>query len=114
MNNSEWKLNKQLDCNSYNLVYAISCNKDTFKMVYIGETKRMLHSRVAYHRGYVSNMETDKATGAHFNMPGHSLADLRVSAIEHTKGRGSEYRKEREHYFIRRFDTFHRGLNKQK
>ena len=38
-NNSEWKLNKQLDCNSYNLVYAISCNKDTCNMVYIGETK---------------------------------------------------------------------------
>ena len=39
VNNSEWKLNKQLDCNSYNLVYAITCNKDTCKMVYIGETK---------------------------------------------------------------------------
>ena len=76
-------------------------------MVYIGETKRMLHSRVAEHRGYVSNMETDKATGAHFNMPGHSLADLRVSAIEHTKGRASQYRKEHEHYFIRRFGTFY-------
>ena len=83
-------------------------------MVYIGETKRMLRFRVAEHRGYVFNKETDKATGAHFTMPGQSLADLRVSAIEHTKGRGSEYRKEREHFFIRKFNTFHRGLNKQK
>ena len=114
INGSEWKLNKKLNCDSYNLVYAISCAKDTCKMVYIGETKRMLRFRVAEHRGYVSNKETDKATGAHFTMPGHSLADLRVSAIEHTKGRGTEYRKEREHFFIRKFDTFHRGLNKQK
>ena len=70
--------------------------------------------RVAEHRGYVSKGETDKPTGAHFIMPGHSLADLRVSVIEHTRGRGTEYRKEREHYFIRRFDTFYNGMNKQK
>ena len=83
-------------------------------MTYIGETKQMVHSIVAEHHGYVSNLEIDKATGAHFNMPGYSLADLRVSAIEHTKGRGIKYRKERDHYFIRIFDTFHRGFNKQK
>ena len=58
----------------------------------------MLQFRVAEHRGYVSKGETDKPTGAHFTMPGHSLADLRVSVIEHTRGRGSEYRKEREHF----------------
>ena len=114
INNSWWNLNKQLDCNTYNLIYAIFCNKDNCSEVYIGETKRMLHFRVAEHRGYVSKGETDKPTGAHFTMPGHSLADLRVSVIEHTRGRGREYRKEREHYFIRRFDTFYNGMNKQK
>ena len=60
----------------------------------------MLQFQVAEHRGYVSKGKTGKPTGAHFIMPGHSLADLRVSVIEHTRGRGRENRKEREHYFL--------------
>ena len=114
INNSTWNINKQLDCNTFNLVYAIFCMKENCKEVYIGETKRMLHTRVAEHRGYVSKGETNQPTGAHFTKPGHSLADLRVTVIEHTRGRSSEYRKEREHYFIRRFDTYYNGMNKQK
>ena len=73
----------------------------------------MLSSIVAEHRGYVSKGETDQSTGVHFNKPGYSLADLSVSVIEHTRGRGTEYRKEREHYFIQRFDTYYTGMNKQ-
>ena len=95
-------------------MYAIFCTKEKCKEEYIGETKRMLHTRVAEHRGYVSKGETNQPRGAHFTKPGHSLADLRVTVIEHTRGRSAEYRKEREHYFIRRFDTYHKGLNKQK
>ena len=54
INNSTWSINKQLDCNTYNLVYAIFCTNEKCKQVYIGETKRMLHTRVAENRGYVS------------------------------------------------------------
>ena len=90
------------------------CKKDNCQQVYIGETKRMLYSRVAEHRGYVNNMMTDKSTGDHFNSPGHSLSDMEVTVLEQNKGKGAEYRKEREHYFIRKFDTYYRGLNKQK
>ena len=96
INGKEWKINKQLDCQSYNLVYAIFCSKENCQQVYIGETKRMLQTCVADHHDYVSKGRTDKATGAHFNMPGHSLADLRVSIIEQTRGKSAEYRKERE------------------
>ena len=73
----------------------------------------MLRFRVADHRGCISSGDTEKATGYHFNLPGHSLADLRVTAIKHTKGRSHAYRKEREHYLIRRCDTFYNGMNKQ-
>ena len=74
----------------------------------------MLCSRVAEHCGYFSQGETDKPVGAHFIKSGHSLADLRVSVIEHTRGRITEYRKERELYFIQIFDTYPCGMNKQK
>ena len=53
----------------------------------------MLWSRIAEHRGYVSWAETDKATGAHFTQPRHSLADLRVSILENTGGKSTLYRK---------------------
>ena len=74
----------------------------------------MLKFRLADHRGYVSNGDISKSTGAHFNLPGHSLADLRVTVIEQTRGKNTEYRKEREHYAIRKFDTFYHGMNRQK
>ena len=94
INKMKWKINKQFSCSSYNMVYAIIC-------------------RIAEHRGYVLHKRTEKSTGEHFNLPEHSLADLRVTIIEQTKGKSSEYRKEREHYFIRRFDTLYGGLNRQ-
>ena len=74
----------------------------------------MLQTGVADHRGYVSNRRTIKATGAHFNVLGHSLADLRVRIIEQERGKSLEYRKEREHYHIRKFDTNQQGINRQK
>lgn len=114
INDVTWKINKKVDCNAYNLVYAVFCNKDNCQKVYIGETKRMLKFRLADHRGYVVNKDTSKATGAHFNSPGHSLADLTVTVIEQTKRKSDVYRKEREHYFIRKFDTYYNGMNRQK
>ena len=74
----------------------------------------MLKLRVADHRRYVTNKVTSQATSEHFNLPGHSLADLRVSVIEQTARKNSEYRKETEHYHIRKCYTFHKETNKQK
>ena len=114
VNGTEWKLNKQFNCKTYNCIYAIFCKKDRCQQVYIGETKRMLQFCIAEHRGYVTNQVTDKSTGDHFNSPGHSLSDMQVSVIERVKRKGTEYRKEREHFFIRKFDTYYNGLNRQK
>ena len=81
-------------------------------MKYVGETKRILKFRLAEHRGYVNNND-DTATGEHFNMPGHSLSDLTVTILERVKSTDDLYRKEREKYFIRKFNTYYRGLNRQ-
>ena len=42
INGKEWKINQKLTCKSYNVVYAIFCQKENCKEVYIGETKRLL------------------------------------------------------------------------
>ena len=46
-------------------------------------------------------------------LPGNSLADLQTTVLEETKHKDDAYRKEREEYYIRKFNTFHNGLNKK-
>ena len=70
-----------MNCNTFNIIYAIQCKKDRCKEVYIGETKRILRFRLDDHLGYV-NTGADTATGSHFTGPGHSLSDMSVTALE--------------------------------
>ena len=89
----------------------IECKKTNCTIKYVGETKRILKFRLADHRGYVNNHDYTKATGEHFNSPGHSLLDLTITILEGIKSSDDLYRKEREKYFIRKFNKFYRGLN---
>ena len=78
----------------------IYCNKEHCKENrYIGETGRMLRHRLADHRGYVTSKVTSKSTGAHFNLPGHSLANMKITILEQVKKKDPEYRKEREIFY---------------
>jgi hypothetical protein len=104
-----WKIDKKFNCESFNIIYLIQCKKCDQK--YIGTTGRQLNHRLADHRGYIFNQVISRATGAHFNLPGHSLAQLQVTILEQTKYNDEEYRKEREKYFIRKFDTYNDGIN---
>ena len=111
---SEWHINKPLDCNARNVVYLIQCTKENCtEPRYIGETKRHLRHRLAEHLGYIANNMANMATGAHFTQPGHSANNLKITVIEKVKKESDQYRKEREEYFIRKFNTFHSGMNKK-
>ena len=92
----------------------IECTKEnSIENRYIGETKRNLRFQLTEHRGYVVNKVTTQATGAHFNKAGHSVENLRISVIEQIKKQSDLYRKEREEFFIRKFDTVNRGKNQK-
>ena len=112
INNMDWKINQNLNCEISNCIYLIECKKTNCSMKYVGETKRILRFRFTEHRGYVNNSD-DTPTGEHFNSPGHSLADMTITILEKVKSNDDLYRKEREKYFIRRFNTFYKGLNRQ-
>ena len=99
---TDWKINKKTNCESSNIVYMIECSKDNCDQRYIEETKRWLKARLAEHRGYVRSNDTTKATGAHFNLPGHALSDMKVTIIEQVKIKDDQYRKQREEYYIYR------------
>ena len=60
----------------------LKCNLDKCKLRYIGESNRSVKYRLADHRGYIIKQQGDKATGAHFNTPGHSLANLTCTVLE--------------------------------
>ena len=113
INQTKWTFNKKFNCHTYNLVYAIVCRKAECKEVYIGETKRLLKSRLSEHKGYVTNHDTSTATGRHFNSSGHTLADLSITVIEQVRKNDTLYRTQREEYHIRRFNTLYKGLNRQ-
>ena len=94
INGAQWNINNKVDCNTYNIVYAIICKKDTCKQVYLGETKRLLKFRPAEHWGDVGN-NNPTATGQHFNSPGTTIADLCITVIEQVTKNNICYRKER-------------------
>ena len=110
--NFTWKINKSVTCDTYNFIYLIECNKENCKSRYIGESERKLRERIMDHKGYITNKKINQATGAHFNLPGHSIDNLTVTIVEKVKKPDAEYRKEREKYFIRKFNTFYRGMNR--
>ena len=109
--NKTWSINKNVNCLTSNIVYLIECLKCNER--YIGESERALKSRLADHRGYVMNDRHDTATGAHFSKPGHDLSHLSITVLEKVKNNEATYRKEREKYFINKFNTYYKGMNKQ-
>jgi hypothetical protein len=110
--NFTWKINQQISCNSYNLVYMISCQKENCLQSYIGESERKLKDRISEHIGYIRTKKHNQATGYHFNLPGHSLTDMKVIGLEKVRSKDQMYRKERESYLIRKFNTFYKGMNR--
>ena len=108
-NNKEWNINKNVNCDSFNVIYLLECNKDNCRKRYVGETGRQFRFRLADHRGYITNKIESQPAGAHFNLPGHSLANMNATILEQVKYSNEEYRKEREKYFIRKLDTYNIG-----
>ena len=65
---------------------------------------------MAGHIGYFQN-KVDTPSGKHFNGSGHSFADMKMVILEKVK-KNNELR-ECEYHFIRKFNTYYKGLNRQ-
>ena len=107
-----WKIERKVNCNTFNCIYMIQCQKEKCQNRYIGQTGRLLKFRIDEHRGYIHNQVTSKETGAQFNLPGHSLADMKFTVLEQVKYNDEQYRRERESYHINKFNTFYHWLNR--
>ena len=102
-------INQQVNCQTRNILYCISCAKCSIQ--YVGESERTLQDRFSEHKGYAINKKVNKATGQHFNMKGHKVSDMRVSIIEKIFSQDAAIRKEREKFFIMKMNTKYKGLN---
>lgn len=71
--------NCNLSCSSSNLVYLITCSKCDNQ--YVGETKQKLSKRLSGHRSSIKK-HANTFIAKHFNLPGHSVADIRIQPIE--------------------------------
>ena len=108
-----WNINKEITCQTENLVYMVKCTKERCKEnIYIGETERSLKERIIEHIQYIKSNNKKQATGFHFNQPGHSLHDMVTMGVEKPKRTENEYRQERESYLIRKFNSFYNGMNR--
>ena len=106
---STWIINKHHTCEDSNIVYLLECDIDTCRKRYIGETRYAMKFRLSQHRGYIVNKNLNQATGEHFNLPGHTVANMKFTLLEKVK---KYSQKNREKYVIRKCNTFYNGLNK--
>ena len=78
---------------------------------YIGQTSKSLRERAKQYLGYVNkNVE---ATGRHFNLPGHSKWDLKVTVLEKIHSKRVWMREEIESEHIRKANSYYKGINLQ-
>ena len=108
-----WKINRKVSCTDSNLIYLIECQKETCKKRYVGFTTRQFKDRMCEHLGYVRNKVISESMGEHYNLPGHSKNDMKFTIIEKVKSTDPLYGREREKVYIRKFNTYYGGLNKE-
>ena len=66
--------------------------------------------RLSEHKGHILNNNRKQGTGIHFNKHGH-ISNLRSTILEKIINKNPIYRKEREKYQIRKFDSYLNGIN---
>ena len=54
-----------------------------------------------------------EAAGKHFILPGNSHTNMKFTIIEQVKSLDPVYAREREKLHIKKFNTYHKGINKQ-
>ena len=107
-----FQINGVITCETKGCVYKIECQRCP-GFVYYGETGRALKTRFREHKGDIENCR-DKPVAEHFNLPGHSLADLVFTGIERVMPPGDSFmRKQRESFYIMRSNSVRDGANRR-
>ena len=103
-------INAPVDCNTCNVIYCITCIHPKCRLQYLGKTDGTLKKRFGGHRTDVEKKK-DCSIGRHFNLPGHSVSDMRVCIVEKVHNKNGFFLREREKFYIQKFKTRLKGLN---
>ncbi|XP_074642873.1 uncharacterized protein LOC141900033 [Tubulanus polymorphus] len=110
-NNQQLKVTGPYTCDSTNVVYAITC--DIYPgTIYIGETGQTLRQRLNGHKFDIRQKKMDKPIGEHFNLPNHTISNLKVTALHKMNTSNKHTREIMEQKLVQRGDTVNLGLNR--
>lgn len=107
-NKSTFKISKQMDCSTSNLVYVIQCSK--CKIQYVGETGQTLRQRASNHK-YSTKTKNDKhILYNHYRQKGHNMTFIAVEKLDNEANKLTRLKTERN--WIEKLDTYApKGLN---
>lgn len=77
---TSFRINHFLTCNSSYVIYALIC---PCKLVYIGETKNDIKTRINQHRYSIRKKRLDLPVPKHFSEHNHHEKDLKFMVIDH-------------------------------
>ena len=78
-----------------------------------GPNSEKLKERFSEHTTSVRK-KANNAVGAHFNGPGHSLANMNILALEKVYSRGTKFIEKRESLWINQLEAQYKGINRNK
>ena len=107
MKKETWETNRKVTRDTFNYVYLILCDKYGEKKKSIGESGRLLKNQLSDHRGYITIKILNVSIRDNFNLPGHRLANVKITILDQVKKNDTMYRKEIEKYFIYKFNIYH-------
>ena len=107
---STWHIKNHFTCTTTNIIYAITCT--ACDSVYVGETKRRLADRITEHLRSIRLNTPGLPVAHHFNLPGHSLENVKVCGLMQCPGATDEERKLKEERIIYRLGCLQpNGMN---
>ena len=72
-----------------------------------------IKKRFSQHRDYIKRGIISEPSGEHFTLPGHTVADIEGIVLEQVFNKDPFILKQREHFYIQKFDTYRNGLNRE-
>ena len=94
---------------------CIKCNQEHpgDRDIYTGKTTDSAAKRFSSHRSDV-RLQKNNAIGEHFNGPGHSMSDMKFLPFEKIPENDETLLASRETFWIRKKQSYERGINRQK
>ena len=92
-----FKIRQSINCLSKNVIYLIYCN--LCGVQYVGESKNSLRMRMTQHRSAIKTKKVEQPVANHFNLPHHSITNLRVIAIDQNDAWTDKTRKAKENFW---------------